>query len=251
MDFTGKRVLVTGGTRGIGRAAVDGFLKYGARVAVNGRTEDSVAQALADLDAGDRVIGAPGDLVNLAGCEAAVTQALEGLGGLDVLVNNAGVGEGAAIETADEAHWDWMNAINLKSYYFCSKYALAALRASGGNIVNIASVLGAIGHMGTATIYSATKAGVLGMTRAMALELVPDVRVNAVCPGYLNTDMIRDDARLKGPEVYDWINGWTPMGRIGRQDEATGAILYLASDELASYVTGTHLLVDGGSAAGH
>lgn len=251
MDFTGKRVLVTGGTRGIGRAAVEGFLEYGARVAVNGRTGDSVAKALAALDAGDRVIGAPGDLATVAGCEAAVALALEGLGGLDVLVNNAGVGEGATLEDADEALWDWMNAVNLKSYYFCAKYAVAALRASRGNIVNIASVLGVIAQAGSATIYSATKGGVLSMTRAMALELVPDVRVNAVCPGYLDTDMIRGDAARKGPEVYDWIDEWTPMGRIGRQDEATGAILYLASDALASYVTGSHLLVDGGSAAGH
>ena len=251
MDFTDKRVLVTGGTRGIGRAAVAGFLKHGARVAVAGSGQASVGRALADLDAGEQAVAAPGNLETVAGCEAVVGRALAALGGLDVLVNNAGIGIGAPIEEAEEAMWDRVHNLNLKSYYFCTKYAVAALREAGGNVVNVASVLGLIAQKGHAAIYCASKAGVVNMTRALALELAPTVRVNAICPGYLDTDMIREEAAEKGAELYDWIADWTPMGRIGRPDEVTGGILYLASEELASFVTGTALVADGGAAAGH
>ena len=252
MDFTGKRVLVTGGTRGIGRAAVEGFLARGARVAVNGRSEQSVGRALGELDAGDRVIVAAGDVGKVRECESVIDQAVGGLGGLDVLVNNAGVGYGALIDKADEELWDATMNINLKGTFFCSKYAVPALREARGNIVNVASVLGLIAQSGSGAIYTTSKGGVINMTRALAMELAPEVRVNAFCPGYIETDMIRDQAIGTGdPEAYYAnLSAWHPLGRIGRVEEMIDGILYLASDG-ASFTTGAILTADGGAAIGH
>jgi NAD(P)-dependent dehydrogenase (short-subunit alcohol dehydrogenase family) len=197
IDFTDKRVLVTGGSRGIGRGTVAAFLEAGARVAVNGRTARSTAAGIAAIVAGGaggdsaKLLAAPGDVATVAGCEAAVGAALEGFGGLDVLVNNAGIGKGGSIEDFDEAAWDETLDVNLKGTFFCIRAALAALRASKGNIVNVASDDGLMGQVGLA-VYCASKGGVVNMTRAMALELAPDVRINCVCPGYIETDMVRD-----------------------------------------------------------
>ena len=207
IDFTGRRVLVIGGTRGIGRATVAAFLEAGARVAVNGRTEQSTAAGMSALGNGkgweDRLLAAPGDIATMAGCAAAVATAAAGLGGLDVLVNSAGVGGSGRIEDVDEAAWDRMLDINLKGTFFCIRAALPALRASGGNIVNVASDAGLIGERGLA-VYGASKGGVVNMTRAMALELAPGIRVNSICPGYVDTDMVRRDGgplsgRQRGP----------------------------------------------------
>ncbi|MBT5677342.1 MAG: SDR family oxidoreductase, partial [Rhodospirillaceae bacterium] len=189
-DFTDKRVLVTGGSRGIGRGAARAFLKAGARVAVNGRTADSTAAGISAIGNSERLLAAPGDVATAAGCEAMVGAAIDGLGGLDVLVNSAGIGKDGTIEDFDEAAWDETLDINLKGTFFCIRTALAALRASQGNIVNVASDAGLMGQVGL-IVYGASKGGVVNMTRAMALELAPDVRVNCVCPGYVDTDMVR------------------------------------------------------------
>jgi len=190
MDFTDKRVLVTGGSRGIGYAIAEAFLDAGARVAVNGRTEQSVSTAMERLGRGEQVVAAPGDLGTVPGCELAVKTAIDAFGGLDVLVNNAGIGSGRPIEDSDEAMWDAHVDVNLKGLFFCCRAALPALRESKGNIVNIASDAGLMGCPGI-VVYCASKGGVVNMTRAMALEVAPEVRVNVVCPGYVDTDMIR------------------------------------------------------------
>ena len=253
-DFTGKHVLVTGGSRGIGRGAVAAFLKAGARVAVNGRTADSTAGGMADIGAGgasERLLAAPGDVATAAGCEAMVGAAIAGLGGLDVLVNSAGIGKDGTIEDFDEAAWDETLDVNLKGTFFCIRTALAALRASQGNVVNVASDAGLMGQVGL-IVYGASKGGVVNMTRAMALELAPQVRVNCVCPGYVDTDMVRrdyieqaDDPAAAEQEVLNFA----PMKRMATVDEIATAILYLASDN-AGFVTGSALQVDGGSTAG-
>ena len=189
MDMTGKRVLVTGATRGIGRATAEAFSKAGAQVAVNGSSELSVAAALKELAADSRVVGAPGNLGTVAECERVVTGAIAALGGLDVLVNNAGVG-GVPKYVGDISgeDWDAMVNVNLRAVFFCTKFALPALRAAKGNIVNVASVLG-LGGRGTGlSLYCASKGGVVNLTRDLAIEFAPDVRVNCICPGAIDLD---------------------------------------------------------------
>ena len=250
IDFTGKRVLVTGGTRGIGRATVEAFLEAGAHVAVNGRTAESTATAIAELGH-ERLVAAPGDVARPADCETIVGAAIEGLGGLDVLVNSAGVGKAGPIEAFDEAAWDETLDINLKGTFFCIRAALPALRESRGNIVNLGSDAGLIGdpHL---VVYCASKGGVVNMTRAMALQLAPDVRVNCVCPGYVDTDMVRrdgidaaDDPAAEEQRLIDLA----PLKRMGTPGEIATAILYLASDD-ARFVTGAAFQIDGGTTAG-
>lgn len=252
-DLSGKRILVTGGTRGIGGAAVAAFLDAGARVAVNGRTAESTASAIAAHGSNDRLLPAPGSVATAAGCQAIVETAIAGLGGLDILVNSAGLGDVGRIEEIDEAFWDEMLAVNLKGTFFSIRFALAALRESGGNIVNIASDAGLMGDVGSGSVYCASKGGVVNMTRAMALELAPRIRVNCVCPGYVDTDMVRRDGieQADDPAAAEQaLKDYAPLKRIASPEEIASAILYLASDE-ARFVTGAAFQIDGGSTAGH
>ena len=255
MDFTDKRILVTGGSRGIGRAAVEVFLAGGARVAVNGRSAESTAAgiaALGDASLGNRaLVAAPGDVGTVAGCEAAVGTAIEALGGLDVLVNSAGVGYGGAIEEMDESRWDDTLDVNLKGSFFCIKAALPSLRKSLGNIVNVASDAGLMGDPDL-IVYCASKGGVVNMTRAMALAFAPEVRVNCVCPGYVDTDMVRRDGieLAADPAAAEQaLIDYAPLGRIAEPAEIGRAIAYLADPE-NRFVSGAALQIDGGTTAG-
>jgi len=248
IDFTGKRVLVTGGSRGIGRAVVEMFLESGGCVAVNGSTAASTQKALNELGAGDRAVAAPGSVSEVDSCRAIVEAAVEGLGGLDVLVNNAGVGDDTPLLTTSEEIWDKTVDTNLKGVFFMTQFAAPHLKAAKGCIVNFSSVFALVGTPG-ASVYGATKAGVINLTRAHALELAPDVRVNAVCPGGVDTDMLRDLALQLAPTVEEGYailaEDCTAQKRIAHPRELAGPVLYLCSD-LASFVTGTVHVVDGG-----
>ncbi|MEM8812891.1 MAG: SDR family oxidoreductase, partial [Pseudomonadota bacterium] len=188
--FAGARVLVTGGSRGIGAAVVMAFRDAGAHVAVGGRSPQSFRHFV-DRHGGDRVMAATGDVGEPDGCRAVVDTAVAGLGGLDVLVNAAGIYWEAPFEAIDTDHWNATLAVNLGAPFFCSQAALPALRQSHGSIVNIASESGLIGFPGAAA-YCAAKGGLVNLTRTLALELAPHVRVNAVCPGNVDTDMMRE-----------------------------------------------------------
>ena len=251
MDFDGKRVLITGSTRGIGRATAHAFHGRGARVAVNGTGAEGVGRAIEAMGGGTRLVPAPGDVATAAGCAALVEAAVAALGGLDVLVNNAGVNSlNGSSETADEAVWNTLFNVNAKGTFFCSQAALPALRARRGNIVNLGSHSGLMGTP-PMTVYCATKGAVVNLTRTMALELAPEVRVNAICPGAVATDMLQMalDASDDSEAFVEAIEAYAPLGRIAGADEIAEAIVYLASEE-ARFVTGATWQIDGGTTAG-
>jgi NAD(P)-dependent dehydrogenase (short-subunit alcohol dehydrogenase family) len=251
MNFAGKKILVTGGTRGIGLAAVREFLRAGARVAVNGSTQRSVDEALSGLASADGVVAVPGNLADLSDCQKVVEKAVAELHGLDVLINNAGImsPRKPVVETT-AAEWDKAVNINLRAVYFCSKHAIPPLRASKGNIVNVASILGLRGRGAGTSLYCITKAGVVNFTRDLAIELAPDIRVNCVCPGAVDTDMLQAVGKVLGhgnlKAGYDILTQNRPFRRVASPIEIASAILYLASD-LASFVTGSAHVVDGGA----
>jgi len=251
MDFTDKRVLVTGGSRGIGFAIVRAFLGAGARVAVNGRSSQSVSAAIEQLGGGERLVGAPGDIGTVAGCERVVKTAEEAFAGLDILANSAGIGIGRPLAECDEAMWDATMDVNLKGTFFCCRAAHPALREAKGTIVNIASDAGLMGIPGLA-VYCASKGGVVNLTRALALEMAPDVRVNSICPGYVDTDMIRSGSRdpVESAAAERSMIDYAPLKRIATPAEIADAVLYLCSDE-ARFMTGAALSIDGGTTAGH
>jgi NAD(P)-dependent dehydrogenase (short-subunit alcohol dehydrogenase family) len=248
-EFTGKRVLVTGGARGIGAATARMFHSRGARVAVGARSADSFDAFKARSGLLD-VVPCIGDIGQRSGAYAVVETAIARLGGLDVLVNSAGVFAEVPIAEISEAHWNEILSTNLGGTFFCSQAALPALTQSSGNIVNVASDAGLIGYpLGAA--YSAAKGGVVNLTRAMAVELALSVRVNCVCPGNVQTDMILEAAVASGDR-----DGYLARAaarahtkRMAKPEEVAAAILYLASLEAAS-TTGTALVVDGGGTAG-
>jgi NAD(P)-dependent dehydrogenase (short-subunit alcohol dehydrogenase family) len=248
MDFTGKRVLVTGSTAGIGRGTVEMFHAAGARVAVNGRNPDTVSRTLAELG-GERLVAAPGDVHTVEDCRRVVDAAVRGLGGLDCLVNNVGIGPIARLMDVNEAHWDEVIAVNLRAAFFCTQAALPALRASAGNVVIVSSVCGLLAGPPDGFVYSITKAGLIAMTKSLAVELAPDnVRVNCLCPGYISTPMIVAENALNDGQLYRAISEFTPLGRIGTVRECVSAIMYFASED-ARYCTGSILANDGGCTA--
>lgn len=248
MKFANKKVLVTGSTRGIGREIAEQFAAAGAVVAINGRDEQKVAQAMAAIS--PHCVGASGDIGTAAGCEAVVAQAIEGLGGLDILINNAGVFDIAAIEDTTEAIWDGAMSANVKSAFFCTQAALPALRENGGVVLNHASIAGLIGLANVAA-YCASKGAVVQLTRSMAMELAPHIRVNCVCPTTVNNEMgWQGFNRSQDPQsAYQSFVENSKMKRMPTNQDVAAAFLFLASDD-ASFMTGVALPVDGGKSAG-
>jgi meso-butanediol dehydrogenase/(S,S)-butanediol dehydrogenase/diacetyl reductase len=250
MEFAAKRILITGSSRGIGQSLARHFVAQGATVAINGRTPDAVANSIEEIDRGERLCAAPSDVSSVSGCVGVVTQALKRLGGLDILINNAGTYPIASIEGTDEALWDTTLNANVKSAFFCSQASLGALRESKGVIINHSSIAGLMGFANIA-VYCASKAAVANLTRSMAMELAPDVRVNCVCPTTVDNEMGRSGFnRLEDPQAaYEAFAAGSKMKRMPTNDDVVAAFAFLASDK-ASFMTGVALPVGGGKSAG-
>ncbi len=205
--------------------------------------------ALERLGGGKRLIAAPADLATAKGAGEAVAPALRH-GALDLLINNAAVNVERPLAETDDAHWDLHLSVVLKAAFFTTQAALPLLRASRGAIINIASELG-LHAIANNVAYVAAKHGLLAMTRAMAIELAPDVRVNALCPGTMDTELMRDCAADSGdPDAYYRnFRAYHPLNRLAAPEEIADFVLCLASPA-ASFMTGSSVVIDGGSTAG-
>ena len=247
MRFNKRVAMVTGAAQGIGFGIAERFLEAGASVAAVDVQAGRIQDAAEQLGLKGPVLAIGADVSVEEQVEAAVEETVKRFGRLDVLVNNAGIEVlGSASEISAE-RWDHQLDVNLRGAFLCSKYALEKMHGRGGAIVNIASVHAFASYPGVVA-YDASKAGMLGMTRAMALDHGKDgIRVNAICPGYINTPML--DAWLKiVPDPEEAMRGilkYHPLGRIGTPRDIAEAVLFLAS-EAASFVTGATLVVDGG-----
>lgn len=246
--FSGRVVIVTGGGSGIGRATALAFASEGARVAVADLSQAKADAVAAEATAaGGRAIPVAGDVSRAADCERLVAEA-ETLGPLEVLVNNAGVGATGTALTTDEATWDRLVSVNLKGTFLMARAALRVMvPRRRGVIVNAGSIAG-VRAVAERTAYVATKFGIVGLTKAMALDHVKDgIRVNAVCPGTTLTPWI-EERLAEAPDreaAMAALVARQPMGRLGTAEEMAAAYLFLASDESA-FTTGTTLIADGG-----
>ena len=244
VDFSDATVLVTGGTRGIGRSIVDAFAAAGANVAFTFRSSTDAAEALVNAfeDQGTEALSLQGDVADPDTAQAHVDAVLDRWDTLDVLVNNAGITRDGLLLRMGEDDWDAVLETNLKGVYnYCKAAYMPMMRRQSGSIVNISSVVGTTGNAGQ-TNYAASKAGIAGFSKSLAQELGGrNVTVNVVAPGYVQTDMtdeLDDDTRA---DILDAV----PLDRLATPDEIADSVLFLASPA-ANYITGHVLHVNGG-----
>ncbi len=253
MRLEGKTAIVTGAAGGIGRASAEALAREGARLVLadlDGRRLEETAAALAA--AGHTVVAERVDVTQAADVRCLVERCVDEFGRLDVMFNNAGIfndSDGSVVDTA-EAVWDRVLAVNLKGVFLGCKFAIPAMLAGGGgSIINTASFVALVGAAVSQCAYTASKGGVLALTREIAVEFARQgVRANALCPGPINTpllaDLLRDEAARQRRFVH------IPVGRLGEAAEIAEAVVFLASDE-SSYVTGAEFVVDGGITAAY
>ena len=240
MDFTDRTVIVTGSQRGIGRAIAEEFAALNANVVICDLDQEAVEKTAAEI--GPRAIGLSANVVSLEDIENLFARAVEKFGRIDILVNNAGIARDTLMIRMDEKDWDQVLDTNLKGAFLVTKTAARLMmKQKYGRIINISSVVGLTGNAGQAN-YSASKAGLIGLTKTAAKELASrGVTVNAVAPGFIDTDMTRvlSDATREG-----FLSG-IPLKRPGAPKDVASAVLFLASDQ-AAYITGQVIAVDGG-----
>jgi 3-oxoacyl-[acyl-carrier protein] reductase len=243
-EFQGKSVLVTGGTRGIGRAIAGVFAAEGANVSLCGRDPEraaAAAQALAS-ETGGTVHGFGADVAKQGDVDTLIAAAADACGAIQILVNNAGITQDGLLMRMKNEQWDQVLQTNLTgAFYTCRAVARDMIKQRWGRIVNLSSIVGMRGQGGQ-TNYAAAKAGIIGFTKALAQELASrNVTANVVAPGYIDTDMTADFNDAAREKLLQTI----PAGRVGTSGDVAAAVRYLASDD-AGYVTGHVLCVDGG-----
>jgi NAD(P)-dependent dehydrogenase (short-subunit alcohol dehydrogenase family) len=252
-NLEGKSALVTGGASGIGRATALAFAREGARVAVADILEEAAQSTVAEIEAmGGQALAIACDVTDDDAVKAMIARAVDAFGSLDCAFNNAGIapyqvnaGGQKIADVAPEA-WRRLIDVNLTGVWLCLRHEVAQMRAqgSGGVIINTASILGLIGSA-TSSAYVAAKHGVVGLTKVAAADHAEDnIRVNAVCPGYIETPMTEETMRRRGERILARV----PMARMGQADEIAEAVVWLCSPK-ASFVTGVSWAVDGGYTA--
>jgi NAD(P)-dependent dehydrogenase (short-subunit alcohol dehydrogenase family) len=248
MRLKGKTALITGGGSGIGRATAILFAREGARVMVVGRKLAPLEKTVAIIKAeGGNAACFSADVSKTDEVRKMVEESITLFGRLDILFNNAATFSGLAktVVELSEADWDATMEVNLKGVFICSKYVIPhMIQGGGGAIVNCSSISGHVGQKGN-SVYNAAKGGVELLTKCMALDFAEhNIRVNAVCPGWVEIDYNRQQIK----DMYDEVVRLHPIGRPGQPEDVASAVLYLASDE-SSWVTGSSLMVDGGYTA--
>jgi 3-oxoacyl-[acyl-carrier protein] reductase len=243
MDLKDKVALVTGGGRGIGRAIALKLAAAGASVVVNDISEETAGAVAEEV----RIMGRPSlaiaaDVSSADDAARLIDTTIEKCGQLDIMVNNAGIARDQLLLRMSEDDWDKVIDIDLKSVFLCSKAALRPmLKARQGRIINMASIVGLVGNPGQAN-YASAKAGVIGFTKAIAKEVASrNITVNAIAPGFIDTDMTKGLAEKQRQELMAGI----PLGRLGTPEDVADAVVFLASGA-AAYITGQVLAVDGG-----
>ena len=244
MLLEGKVAIVTGASRGIGKAIAQQFIAQGAKVAFTYRSSAEAAAALEkELSAGGGTVkGFQSDAASMTDAERLVGEVVEAFGTVDIVINNAGITDDTLLMRMTEEQWDRVISVNLKSCFNLTKAVMRTmLKARSGSIVNISSVVGVQGNAGQAN-YAASKAGILGFTKSVALELGSrNIRCNAIAPGFIETEMT---AKLDEDTVQGWRDA-IPLKRGGTPEDVANLCVFLASD-MSSYITGQTLNVDGG-----
>lgn len=244
LGLTGKIALVTGGTRGLGRVIAEKLAEQKVNVIVTGVNEERAKQTASEITSAYKVeaLGLGHDVSSEESTKQVVKSVVERFGRIDILINNAGVTSDSIVMTMKKENWDKVLGVNLTGAFNCTKFvAKHMLKQKSGNIVNIASVVGITGNIGQAN-YSASKAGLIGFTKTVARELAErGIRVNAVAPGYIATDM----TAVLSEKVTEEMLSKIPMKTYGEPQSVANAVLFLASD-MSEYITGQVVNVDGG-----
>ena len=244
MSLQGRVALVTGGSRGIGAAVAEALASAGAALAICARNgEAAAATAAAIAGRGGQALGVAADVSRAADAERIVAACVERFGRLDILVNNAGITRDGLVLRMKDEDWSDVLAVNLNGAFYCARAALRAIlkQKQSGRIINVGSVVGSMGNPGQAN-YVASKAGLIGLTKALAKEVASrGVTVNAVAPGFIETDMTAGLADA----VKDTYRAQIPLGRFGTAPEVAAVVAFLASDA-AAYITGQVIHVNGG-----
>lgn len=241
IDFTNKTIVVTGGTRGIGGAIVKLFKSYNAEIIATGTNIDDLNKKQ-NKSRGGKINYVPLDYTSKKSVES-FTDYINGKKSIDVLINNAGVNKIGSIEEIEKEHWDFINNVNLRGPFLLTKVISDKMKKQErGRIINISSVFGVVSKSKRAS-YSATKWGLIGLTKAVALDLAPfNILVNAVSPGFIDTDLTR---KILGDKGMEKIKEEIPKLRFGKVEEIAKVVLFLASDH-NTYITGQNIIVDGG-----